>query len=81
MLQKLRNWLATGHTFVEGLPERQQIGLVVALSGFALICLLFHKLLAMLVMLCGVLAAVAVAYIFATLGHFESEPENEPEAE
>jgi hypothetical protein len=79
MLQTVRDWLAIGHTFVESLPERQQIGLVIVLSGFALICLLFHKLLAMLVMLCGVLAAVAVAYIFATQGGFETDPEDEPE--
>jgi hypothetical protein len=81
MLQNVRSWLATGHRFVEELPERQQIGLVVVLCGFALICLLFHKLLAMLVLLCGVLAAVAVAYIFATQGAFETEPEDEPETE
>jgi hypothetical protein len=62
MLQRVRNWLTIGQTFVEELPERQQLGLIVVLAGFAVICLLFHKILAMLVMFCGVLAAVAVVY-------------------
>jgi hypothetical protein len=42
MLEKLDSWLVTGHAFVEHLPERQQAGLMVALGGFAFICLVFH---------------------------------------
>ena len=77
MLQKLRSWLATGHEFLEDLPERQQLGLMIALAGFALICMLFYKILATLIFVCGILALVVVAYMFASLGWLESAPEEE----
>ena len=81
MFQQVRDRVAALYAMIEDLPYREQQALMIALAGLAVVCLLFHKVIAGLVMFIGFLAAAAAVYMYVAVCAWEEIPENESEEE